>query len=135
MASSRTAVTALGGPARLRELDGAQHGLAVGDDGKRFLRGLGQTARLFALFGHQEGEVGGGLQPPATGYLDQLDPPALILFAQGADGGGRIGALGQATGEVRFAERLGGGEQQGLDATLDMVAHRVASGRPVRTFR
>lgn len=32
VASSRAAVTALGGPARLRELDGAQHGLAVHDD-------------------------------------------------------------------------------------------------------
>ncbi|MNR02151.1 hypothetical protein D3C85_1179930 [compost metagenome] len=92
----------------------------VGDDGQGLQRSLGQAARFVALLGHQEGEIGGGAEAPAVGHAFQLDPAALIALAQGRDGPARIGAFRQTARDLGRRQGRGGGEQQGLDSTLDL---------------
>ena len=107
---------------------GAGHGLVIGDDGQGLLRGARQPARVLALQGHQEGEIGGGLEPPASGDLRQLHPTSRIAAPEGGEARGDVGVRRQPRGEIGRPERLGGGEQQGLDHAFDggRVVHAAA---------
>src|SRR2546430_11477214 len=88
----------------------AGHRLAVSDDGEGFHDGAG-VARW--LFGEQALEVrpefGAGLEPPAAGQADQLDPAAVPFLAQlGEQVRERLGAhlVVEQPLELRYAEWL-----------------------------
>ena len=106
-------------------------------------RQLGLQAPMrFGQAAGQEVQVDGGLEAPAPADIDQLDPPPLAADAQALDASGHVGALRQPAGQIVQTQRLGGGEQQRLDAALEkhgfeegLTHGATACGRGLRLRR
>lgn len=80
-----------------------------------------------SLLGHQEGEVGGSLEPPSISDARQLHPAPGIPKLQARNGGLDCGALRKSPRKIIEAERPRRRKQEGLDPPLGFLRGGQAS--------
>src|SRR5204862_2909390 len=100
---------------------GAADRLVIGDDRQSLDRGAAETAALLALTPKDMGEIGGGLEMPASAALDQLDAAPGIMALKLGQCGLHLHSIADIERDIGGAHRLFGREQSGLNRAQGVV--------------